>query len=121
MTKDKYDAMTDAEKAAYKEKMSMMKSDFTDRIDGQSKNNMNMKTMAGYNKMSAAEKAVFDKKMQGFQQGRKDDESAMKKKLEAMKTKLGFSTMTDDKKKAFLKEFMDDNKSSMGMNEKGRM
>lgn len=45
----------------------------------------------------------------------------MKKKLEAMKTKLGFSTMTDDKKKAFLKEFMDDNKSSMGMNEKGRM
>jgi hypothetical protein len=101
-----FDNMTADQKAAMKEKMGMMKNQFTDEKMGQFKNDFKMKADSGYfNKMGQNEKALFDKKMQGFKQGRDEDDKEWKAKLTAMKQKVGWDTLSDQKKKSSIIAF----------------
>jgi hypothetical protein len=106
MTQEEFDAMTDEEKEAHKEKMSGMRDMFHEKMDGRTKDEFDLRDKAGYMKMDDNQKQCFDGKMDE-KRGRVNDE--MKGMVDKFHTgmKEQGPNMSDDDKKKNIKDGMD--------------
>lgn len=81
MTKEKWDALTDKEKAAYKDKMKDLRENVGKMMEGRGKSDFEMMAKAKYFNMNKDQQKIFDQKLGEKRDKMSDDMEAMVKKM----------------------------------------